>query len=96
MMPIVGEFVLWLLASPFLALRALVRAVRRVRYWRVAYAPSLPCGHCGEPIFLVGEWRCGCGHTYRGHVLRECPVCGSLPRMVRCFRCGLTGVLPEP
>jgi hypothetical protein len=90
------EFILWLLASPFLVLRAAFRALRRARYYRLSYAAAIRCRSCRAPISLVGHWRCGCGYTYRGHLLRECPVCGSLPRMVRCFRCGLTEVLPEP
>ena len=90
------RFILWLLASPFLVIKFLLRTVRRARYYQVAYTTAIRCTSCRENISLVGEWRCGCGYTYRGHLLRECPVCASLPRMVRCFRCGLTEVLPEP
>jgi hypothetical protein len=37
-----------------------------------------------------------CGFTYRGHLLRVCPICFSLPAMVRCYDCGLTTKLPDP
>jgi hypothetical protein len=83
---------LWLVASPIAAGAALLR---HVKFWRTAYALQAPCGTCGAAISLVGLWRCRCGYTYRGHVLRECPVCHSLPRMVRCFACGLTQTLPQ-
>src|SRR5213080_3977873 len=77
------DLLLWFLASPILFLRWIFRTVRRIRFWTVAYAPRIPCLNCHAPISLVGIWRCGCGYTYRGHLLRHCSVCGSLPRMVR-------------
>jgi len=58
--------------------------------------PATGSGNCGETVSLVGLWRCGCGYTYKGHLLRVCPVCKGLPRMVRCFSCGITVKLPEP
>ena len=92
---LVVDLILWLLASPVYFVRWLVWLTRRWRFFRIAYAPSLICRNCGETIWLVGIWRCGCGYTYKGHVLRECPVCGSLPRMARCYGCGVTEKLPE-
>jgi hypothetical protein len=48
-------------------------------------------------VSLVGMWRCSCGnHVYRGHLLRLCPVCGTVPVVVRCYRCGVTTKLPDP
>ncbi len=90
------DFVLWALASPILLLRALVRLIRRGRFWRVSYTPYIACRSCGATVALVGFWRCRCGYTYRGHVLRMCPVCFTLPRMVRCYACGATEKLPAP
>lgn len=81
---------LFILASPLLAVRAAFRAVRRIRFLRQALEPWIACRTCGEQIFLVGFWKCGCGFTYEGHVLRYCPVCGSFPAMIRCYQCGAT------
>ena len=89
------ELLCWVAASPLLLAGWLVRMVRSLEFWRTAYAAAIPCGNCGAPISLVGMWRCGCQFTYRGHLLRECPICGSVPRMVRCFACGVTERLPE-
>jgi len=91
---LVVDLVWWLLASPILFIRWVIRMVRRFRFWRMAYTPEIRCANCGAAISLVGIWRCGCHFTYRGHLLRECPICGSMPRMVRCFRCGVTERLP--
>lgn len=93
---IVIDLVLWLLASPILFLCWLVRVVRHFLFLRLAYRCQLVCQNCRATVSLVGLWRCGCGFTYRGHVLRVCPACGSLPRMVRCYSCGVTRRLPEP
>jgi hypothetical protein len=92
---IMFEAVLFTLASPWILLEAMVRFWRRIRFWRTAYATVLQCRVCESAIALVGAWRCSCGYTYRGHVLRVCPVCRSLPRMARCYACGSTERLPE-
>jgi hypothetical protein len=89
------DFLWWLLATPIMVLRWTIRTVRRLKFWRTAYAPEILCGNCGAAISLVGIWKCGCQFTYRGHLLRECPICGSMPRMVRCFNCGVTERLLE-
>lgn len=88
------DVLLFVLASPVLAIRALAGTHRRYRFLRLATIPRILC-ECGATVSLVGMWRCGCGFTYRGHLLRACPVCGSLPRMVRCYRCRVTLKLPE-
>jgi len=90
------DIVLWILASPILLVQWLARMMRQWRFWQMAYTPELACPNCRETISLVGMWRCSCGYTYRGHLLRECPICHGLPRMVRCFGCGITEKLPEP
>lgn len=89
------DLLLLVLASPVYLVRFAYRAWRHRRYLRAATALAIPCA-CGEPIELVGTWRCGCGFTYRGHVLADCPECGRTPSMVRCYECGLTTKLPEP
>ena len=89
------DLALLLLASPVYGALALRRALRHYRFLRVAFASSLTC-ECGEDISLVGMWRCSCRFTYRGHLLRLCPVCGTLPCVTRCYHCGITTKLPEP
>ena len=84
------DILLLVLASPVIAAVASVKAIRRFMRLRLAVQPRMECGTCGEEIILVGFWRCACGFTYQGHLLRICPVCGSFPRMIRCFRCGAT------
>ncbi len=91
---LVAEVLWWILLSPLRFLGWLVRMIRNIPFWRTAYAPAIRCGNCGATISLVGIWECGCHFTYRGHLLRECPICGSLPSMVRCFNCGVTERLP--
>ena len=84
------DMVLFILASPILVIRAGVRLVRRAVLLHQAAQPAMPCRTCGNSISLVGFWRCSCGFTYEGHLLRFCPVCGSFPRMIRCYECGAT------
>ena len=89
-----GEVLLTVLASPILAVEAILRARRRYRFFRMAMEPAITC-QCGESVSLVGFWKCSCGFTYQGHLLRRCPVCFSVPCVVRCYRCGITTKLPE-
>jgi len=60
--------------------------------WRARYALStqVRCFNCRASVSLVGGWRCHCGYTYMGSVLRLCPVCGTRPAFVRCRNCGVT------
>jgi hypothetical protein len=86
--------ILFFLASPILFVCALRRGCERYRFFEMAMEPAIVC-ECGAPVSLVGLWRCSCGFTYRGHLLRTCPVCGTIPCVVRCYRCGVTKKLPE-
>jgi formate dehydrogenase maturation protein FdhE len=88
------DFALFVFASPILLARALRRAVERGRFVHTAMLEQIVC-ECGASVSLVGLWRCGCGFTYRGHLLRTCPVCHTVPILVRCYRCGVTTKLPE-
>jgi hypothetical protein len=88
------DVALSVLASPILLVQAVRRAVERYRFFRLAMEPQMLC-ECGSAISLVGLWRCSCSFTYRGHLLRVCPVCGSIPCVARCYRCGVTTKLPE-
>ena len=89
------ELVWGLLALPFVLVQWIVRMIHDTAFWKTAYAVEIRCRNCGGSISLVGIWRCGCRFTYRGHLLRQCPICGAMPRMVRCFNCGVTERLPE-
>ena len=86
--------VLFVVASPVLLLQALRRALERYRFFRLAMQPEFLC-ECGAPVSLVGLWKCSCAFTYRGHLLHRCPVCGTIPCVARCYRCGVTTKLPE-
>jgi hypothetical protein len=90
------DLLLMLLASPILALRGILTLCHNFEYWLTAYRTKISCPNCGTSISLLGLWKCGCGYTYRGHVLRSCPVCHLMPAMVRCTGCGVTAKLPEP
>ena len=90
------DVVLFILASPHIHLQVHGEVVasdsmasRRLFCGRRSN-PQLPCKTCGGTINLLGMWRCGCGATMEGHLLRACPVCHSFPAMIRCHRCGAT------
>jgi len=88
-------FIRWILCLPFRMLDSCVRLRRHAAFLRLATATQIFCP-CGIPISLVGLWRCSCSFIYRGHLLQLCPLCGRVPRIVRCYTCGLTTKLPEP
>jgi hypothetical protein len=88
------DWTLFVLASPILLVLALGRGLERYRFFRLAMQHEIVC-ECGSPVSFVGLWKCSCGFTYRGHLLRPCPVCGTIPCVVRCYRCGVTAKLPE-
>lgn len=90
------DVIFLVLASPVFFIRWLFQLRKQWRFWRLSYSASIECRNCKAKIWLVGVWRCTCAFTYRGHLMRVCPVCGSLPRMARCFACGITQKLPEP
>lgn len=85
---------LHVLASPVYAVRFAGLAATRYRFLRIATAAGMQC-ECGAWLSLVGLWKCSCGFTYRGHLLRRCPVCDSVPCVIRCFRCGVTTKLSD-
>jgi hypothetical protein len=88
------DCLLFILASPILLFQKVRRVVERYRFFALAMQPEMPC-ECGSVISLVGLWRCSCSFTYRGHLLRTCLACGTIPYIVRCYRCGVTTKLPE-
>ena len=92
---LLGELALFLLASPVLLCLAAGAALKQLRFFAVASQARIFC-ECGEEVVLVGLWKCSCGFTYRGHLVTVCPVCGSVPKVVRCYQCGVTRRLPDP
>jgi hypothetical protein len=88
-------FTCWVLTLPFRILGSFLRLRNHIEFLRLATATQILCA-CGAPISLVGLWRCSCTFTYRGHLLQICPLCGKIPRICRCYACGLTTKLPEP
>lgn len=96
-MPPAAAIFLLVLLAPVIAIVALIfalvgliRLVRLLWSCRYAWATAITCRHCRQSIPLVRGWRCGCGFTFVGSVLRLCPVCGTRPVMVRCQTCGMT------
>ena len=81
---------LFSLALPTLIVVWLVRGARAAWACRHALSTHLKCRHCRERIELVRPWKCSCGYTFLGHLLRKCAVCGSRPQMIRCGQCGMT------
>ena len=88
------DVALFILASPVLLFLAARRGRERWKFFHLAMQPEIVC-ECGSMVSLVGLWKCSCGFTYQGHLLRRCPVCFSVPCVIRCYRCGVTTKLPE-
>ena len=88
-------FIRWVLCLPFGIIHSFVRLREHIAFLRLATATRIFCA-CGTPISLVGLWRCSCSFTYRGHLLQICPLCRRIPKILRCYACGLTTKLPEP
>jgi len=77
----------------FLLARAVVRAWRKVRGFRLALASELRCPN-GHPNPTVGRFECGACHAaYHGWVGR-CSVCGSGAAWIACDVCGVAIPLP--
>ena len=93
--PILGELILFLLASPVLLFSLARRSWKKARFFALASRSSLYC-ECGSEMSLVGLWKCPCGFTYCGHLVTVCPVCEALPKVVRCYACGITTRLADP
>ncbi|MCB9503132.1 MAG: hypothetical protein H6696_14470 [Deferribacteres bacterium] len=89
----IGKTVGLLLLLPFF----LFWDIKRFRYYmrklRYAIKTGITCGNCGSQIPLVGMWSCSCGYQYTGNLFKVCPICGSLPDVVRCPHCGVTTIV---
>lgn len=92
---LLGEVLLFFLASPVFVLTLARRCWKKARFFAVASRAFLYC-ECGEAMSLVGLWKCSCGFTYRGHLITVCPLCEALPKIVRCYACGVTTRLADP
>lgn len=84
------DLALLVLASPILLIRAVVRFLRHLAFLRLSIQQTLTCPTCNGTISLLGMWKCDCGHSFQGHVLSICECCGSVPSLIRCYRCGAT------
>jgi hypothetical protein len=80
----------YMLALPFLIIWGMIRIARYVRLLTLSVSPSIACIGCRSEVALLGIWRCRCGFTYKGHLMRPCPVCARVPRVVRCLNCSVT------
>lgn len=85
-----SDLALFLLASPILAVRAVVRFLRHLSFLRMTVQSTLTCPLCKGTISLLGMYKCACGHVFQGHLLSNCESCGSSPSLIRCYRCGAT------
>jgi len=85
---------LWILAIPIFLIVVLRRTLRRSRFLRLTMRLAITC-ECGTEVSLVGFWKCSCGFTYKGHLVRACPVCETVPCVIRCYACGVTTKLAE-
>lgn len=88
-------FIRWVVTLPFRLLGSFLRLRTHIEFLTLSTATQIYC-ECGSPISLVGFWRCSCTFTYRGHLLQMCPLCGKIPKICRCYACGLTTKFPEP
>jgi hypothetical protein len=88
-------FIWGILTLPLRILAGVGRLREHLAFLRLAAATQIFC-ECGTPISLVGLWRCSCTFTYRGHLVQICPLCRRIPKICRCYACGLTTKLPEP
>lgn len=50
----------------------------------------LVCRFCGNPIELVGGWKCTCGYKRPGNYFGRCPKCLMYPRYIDCPVCRFT------
>lgn len=50
----------------------------------------LVCRFCGNPIELIGAWKCSCGHKHPGNYFGRCPKCLKHPRYIDCPVCRFT------
>jgi hypothetical protein len=87
------DLALFILASPILAARGVIRFVRHLALLRMTIQPTVTCRTCSGKIDLLGMWRCPCGHVAEGHLLRFCPSCHSFPTLIRCYQCGASQVV---
>ena len=80
----------YVIGGPILLPWLMYRFVIYLRKMSVGGDVVRTCTSCGASIPLVGIWRCQCGYTFRGHLLTSCPMCHSIPVLVRCSQCQVT------
>jgi len=50
----------------------------------------LVCRFCGNPIDLIGAWKCVCGYKRPGNYFGRCPKCLKHPHYIDCPVCRFT------
>jgi len=50
----------------------------------------LTCRFCGNPIELLGAWKCECGYKRPGNYFGRCPKCLKHPIYIDCPACQFT------
>ena len=53
-------------------------------------ADHLICRFCGNPIELIGAWKCDCGYKRPGNYFGRCPKCLRHPVYIDCPVCRFT------
>ena len=48
------------------------------------------CRFCGNPIELLGAWKCECGISRPGNYFGRCPKCLKHPKYIDCPICRFT------
>jgi hypothetical protein len=54
------------------------------------HTDHLVCRFCGNPIDLIGAWKCSCGFKRPGNYFGRCPKCLKHPIYIDCPVCGFT------
>jgi hypothetical protein len=79
----------WSIATVWLGLIGVIRAVKFVGPVRRSFATTLRCPR-GHPVELYGTFRCPrCKAVREGRAFDPCGICGSRSTHLDCVRCGL-------
>lgn len=82
-----------ILLLPISIYRTIKRSVFLIRRLKRSVQTIIVCSNCSKEVSLTGMWQCVCGFQYAGHILKVCPVCHSVPNIIRCPNCGVTTLI---
>jgi hypothetical protein len=95
---VVGTFVLFVLASPIFALRAIGSLFvfhRAAKVIRAGFIRCPSCGYSGNRLDVLIECRAkGCGWTEHRSLALPCSRCGERLEWIHCSECGASIALP--